>query len=41
MIITCNEAVNVRRTLDKLGWARQLLVVDSGSTDDPIRIRRG
>ncbi len=38
LIITNNEALNLRRTLDKLGWARRILVVDSGSTDDTIRI---
>src|SRR5262249_5339446 len=38
LIITYNEAVNVRRTLDKLGWARRILVVDSGSTDETIKV---
>jgi hypothetical protein len=40
-IMTCNEAVNVRRTLDKLGWVRPVLVVDSGSPDSTIRMGRG
>ena len=38
LIITYNEAVNIRRTLDKLGWARRILVVDSGSTDETIKV---
>lgn len=33
LIITYNEAVNVQRTLDKLVWARRIVVIDSGSTD--------
>jgi glycosyltransferase involved in cell wall biosynthesis len=38
LIITYNEALNVRRTLDKLVWARRIVVVDSGSTDETLRI---
>jgi glycosyltransferase involved in cell wall biosynthesis len=38
LIITHNEALNVRRTLNKLTWARQILVVDSGSTDETMGI---
>ena len=38
LIITYNEAVNIRRTLDKLVWARRIVVVDSGSTDETISI---
>jgi glycosyltransferase involved in cell wall biosynthesis len=38
LIITCNEAPNIRRTIDKLSWARRIVVVDSGSTDDTLRI---
>jgi glycosyltransferase involved in cell wall biosynthesis len=40
LIITFNEAANVRRTLDKLVWAKRIMVVDSGSTDDTINILR-
>ena len=40
MIITFNEAPNLRRTLDKLGWAKRIIVIDSGSTDDTIDILR-
>jgi glycosyltransferase involved in cell wall biosynthesis len=40
LIITYNEAVNVRRTLDKLVWARKIVVIDSGSNDETIDILR-
>jgi glycosyltransferase involved in cell wall biosynthesis len=40
LIITYNEAPNVRRTLDKLVWARRIVVIDSGSTDETITILR-
>jgi glycosyltransferase involved in cell wall biosynthesis len=32
-LITFNEAPNIARTLDKLRWARRIVVVDSGSND--------
>jgi glycosyltransferase involved in cell wall biosynthesis len=38
LIITFNEAPNIRRTLDKLAWARRIVMIDSGSTDDTLRI---
>jgi glycosyltransferase involved in cell wall biosynthesis len=41
LIITYNEASNIRRTLDKLLWARRIVVVDSGSTDETLDILRG
>lgn len=40
LIITYNEAPNVRRTLDKLVWAKRIVVVDSGSADETIDILR-
>jgi Glycosyltransferases involved in cell wall biogenesis len=40
LIITCNEAANIRRTIEKLVWARRIIVVDSGSTDETISILR-
>src|SRR5262245_23534046 len=40
MIITYNEAANIRRTLGKLLWARKILVIDSGSTDETLKILR-
>jgi glycosyltransferase involved in cell wall biosynthesis len=33
LILTLDEAPNIGRTLNALGWARQIVVVDSGSTD--------
>lgn len=33
LILTWNEEANLARTLDKLRWAREVVVVDSGSTD--------
>lgn len=33
LILTFNEAANIERTLAKLKWARDIVVVDSGSTD--------
>jgi glycosyltransferase involved in cell wall biosynthesis len=32
-VLTCNEAPNIERTLSKLSWLRQVIVVDSHSTD--------
>jgi glycosyltransferase involved in cell wall biosynthesis len=40
LIITYNEASNIRRTLNKLLWARRIVVVDSGSSDETIGILR-
>ena len=40
LIITYNEATNIRRTIGKLLWARRIVVVDSGSTDETIDILR-
>jgi glycosyltransferase involved in cell wall biosynthesis len=33
VILTFNEEANLRRTLAKLSWAREIVVLDSGSTD--------
>jgi glycosyltransferase involved in cell wall biosynthesis len=38
VILTFNEAANIRRTLSALGWAKRILVVDSGSTDGTVSI---
>jgi glycosyltransferase involved in cell wall biosynthesis len=38
MVITYNEAPNLERCLDRLGWAKRVLVVDSGSTDETLEI---
>jgi glycosyltransferase involved in cell wall biosynthesis len=40
LIITYDEAPNIRRTLDKLAWARRIVVIDSGSTDGTVEIMR-
>jgi glycosyltransferase involved in cell wall biosynthesis len=40
LIITYNEAENIARTLDRLVWARRIVVVDSGSTDKTLEIVR-
>lgn len=36
VLITYNEAPNIGRTLSHLTWARDIVVVDSGSTDDTL-----
>lgn len=38
LILTYDEAPNIARTLDKLYWARRIIVVDSGSTDGTLAI---
>jgi glycosyltransferase involved in cell wall biosynthesis len=38
LIITYNEAPNIGRVLEKLLWARRIVVVDSGSTDGTQKI---
>lgn len=41
VMLTKNESVNVPHSLPSvIGWARQVLVVDSGSTDDTISMCR-
>ncbi len=40
MILTYNEAPNIGRTLDKLSWATEILIVDSFSTDETLSIVR-
>ena len=41
MIITFNEAANLRRTLSQLTWARRIVLIDSGSDDDTLKIAAG
>jgi glycosyltransferase involved in cell wall biosynthesis len=38
LILTYNEAPNIGRTLPQLTWARDIVVVDSFSTDDTVEI---
>lgn len=38
MIITFNEEANIERVLRSLDWAKQILVIDSGSTDRTLEI---
>src|SRR5512134_910565 len=39
-IITMNEEPNIRRTLESVAWADEIVVVDSGSTDRTVPICR-
>jgi glycosyltransferase involved in cell wall biosynthesis len=38
VILTYNEAPNIERTLTRLTWARDIVMVDSGSTDETLAI---
>ena len=38
VLLTFNEEVNIGRTLAKLAWAREIVVVDSGSQDATLAI---
>jgi glycosyltransferase involved in cell wall biosynthesis len=39
-VITLNEEANIQRALESLGWADEIVVVDSGSTDRTVEIAR-
>jgi glycosyltransferase involved in cell wall biosynthesis len=38
VLLTHNEEQNIARTLSRLGWAKDIVVVDSGSTDGTLAI---
>lgn len=38
VVITKNEASNIRECLQSVAWADEIIVVDSGSTDDTVNI---
>ena len=38
ILITKNEGKNIRACLESVAWADEIIVVDSGSTDDTVRI---
>lgn len=40
ILITKNEAANIRDCLQSVSWADEIIVVDSGSTDETARIAR-
>jgi glycosyltransferase involved in cell wall biosynthesis len=39
-IVACNEAANLRRTLESVAWADEIVLIDSGSTDETVAIAR-
>jgi hypothetical protein len=40
LILTYNEAPNLRRTLERVAWAKEIVIVDSFSTDATLAIAR-
>ena len=40
IVITKNEAASIARCLDSVNWADEIVVLDSGSTDDTVDICR-
>lgn len=38
VIITRNEAANIRRCLESLNWVDEIVILDSGSTDNTLKI---
>ena len=41
VLLTFNEAANIGRTLSRLTWAKDIVIVDSGSTDETVSILAG
>jgi glycosyltransferase involved in cell wall biosynthesis len=40
MILTFNEEPNIGRTLQRLSWASDIVIIDSGSTDSTVEIAK-
>jgi glycosyltransferase involved in cell wall biosynthesis len=40
VILTCDEESNIRQCLASVAWANQIMVLDSGSTDDTVPVAR-
>ena len=38
LILTYNEAPNIERTLQRLTWAKEIIVIDSYSTDETLEV---
>ncbi|MFM8342689.1 MAG: glycosyltransferase, partial [Methylomonas sp.] len=38
IIITKNEALHIRRCLESVSWANEIIVFDSGSEDETVNI---
>ena len=38
LILTYNEASNINRTLQRLTWAKEIIIIDSYSTDETLDI---
>ena len=39
-VLTFNEASNIGRMLERLAWAKDVVVVDSGSSDETVAIAK-
>lgn len=40
IIITCNEQANIRACIESVGFANEVIVLDSGSTDDTVALAK-
>ena len=40
VVLAKNEAVNIKRCLASVAWADQVVVLDSGSTDDTVALAK-